>query len=54
MFFSVAGVLFLIFGTGQMLVWAIKKHQRYIKVEFDGKEGRPKYPRRKAMIPFLI
>jgi len=53
MFFSVAGVLFLIVGTGQMLQWAVKKHKKYIN-EFDGKEGRPKYPKRKAMIPFII
>jgi len=52
-FFSVAGVLFLILGFYQMLEWAIKKHRAYIK-EFDGKEGRPKYPRRKSMIPFII
>jgi len=53
MFFSVAGGLFFIAGTGQMLQWALKKHRRYV-TEFDGKEGRPKYPKRKSMIPFII
>jgi len=53
-FFSLAGVLFLIAGAAQMLDWAIKKHKRY-KKDFDGKEGRPSYPKnRKAMIPFII
>jgi len=52
-FFSVAGVLFLVLGTIQMMQWAIKKHDNYIKT-FDGKEGREKYPRRSAVIPFLI
>jgi len=48
-FFSIAGVMFLIFGTLQMLVWALKKHLRY-KTDFG-----EKYPKgRKAMIPFII
>lgn len=34
--------------------WSLARHRRYIK-EFDGKEGKPLYPRnRKALIPFLI
>ncbi|BFZ59244.1 Very-long-chain enoyl-CoA reductase [Saitoella coloradoensis] len=45
---SFAAYLFLIVSSGQMLVWAIKKHQRYRK-EFKD------YPRgRKAMFPFII
>jgi len=53
MFFSIPGVLFLILGTGQMVQWAIKKHRRYV-VDFDGKDGKPLYPKRKAMFPFLL
>jgi len=46
--------LFAIVGFGQMWLWAVGKHRRY-KKEFDGKEGRPMYPkRRKIMIPFLL
>ncbi|KAF9532708.1 3-oxo-5-alpha-steroid 4-dehydrogenase-domain-containing protein [Crepidotus variabilis] len=46
---SAAAWLFTIVATGQMALWAIKKHKNY-KKEF-GKE----YPRaRKAMIPFLL
>jgi very-long-chain enoyl-CoA reductase len=53
-FFSIPGVLFLIAGTGQMAVWAAKKHSNYRKT-FDGKDGRRQYPRsRRAMIPFLF
>ena len=34
--------------------WSVVRHKKYIK-EFDGKEGRPVYPRsRKALIPFII
>ncbi|KAK7036470.1 Very-long-chain enoyl-CoA reductase [Paramarasmius palmivorus] len=46
---SYAAYLFTIVGTGQMLVWALKRHRQY-KKEFGDK-----YPRsRKAMFPFLI
>ncbi|KAF5375618.1 hypothetical protein D9757_008512 [Collybiopsis confluens] len=45
---SWASYLFAVVGAGQMLIWALKKHAAY-KKEF-GKA----YPRRKAMIPFLI
>jgi very-long-chain enoyl-CoA reductase len=51
---SVASFLFLLMGTGQMWVWGVQKHRRY-KKDFDGKEGRPLYPRnRKVMFPFLM
>jgi len=51
---SVASVLFLILGTAQMWAWALDKHRRYRK-DFDGKEGRPLYPRnRKVMFPFIL
>jgi len=53
-FFSIPGVLFLIAGTAQMGVWALKKHQNYRRT-FDGKDGRPQYPKhRTAMIPFIF
>jgi very-long-chain enoyl-CoA reductase len=53
-FFSIPGVIFLIAGTGQMAIWAKKKHSNYRKT-FDGKEGRRLYPKhRRAMIPFLL
>eukprot|EP01113_Clastostelium_recurvatum_P018892 TRINITY_DN2226_c0_g1_i1.p1 TRINITY_DN2226_c0_g1~~TRINITY_DN2226_c0_g1_i1.p1 ORF type:complete len:304 (-),score=74.23 TRINITY_DN2226_c0_g1_i1:78-989(-) len=46
--------IFTFLGFQQMWQWAIGKHRRYLK-EFDGKEGRPLYPRgRKPMIPFLM
>eukprot|EP01130_Rhizamoeba_saxonica_P003326 TRINITY_DN1412_c0_g1_i2.p1 TRINITY_DN1412_c0_g1~~TRINITY_DN1412_c0_g1_i2.p1 ORF type:complete len:218 (-),score=32.85 TRINITY_DN1412_c0_g1_i2:34-687(-) len=54
MFFSFAGVLFFIAGTGQMLAWGIKKHKRYRRM-FNGENGTEKYPSsRKAMIPFIL
>lgn len=44
---SPAAALFTAVSTGQMLVWALKKHRNYRK-EF------PNYPRgRKAMFPFI-
>jgi len=36
-----------------MTVWAIGKHKRYRK-EFTGEDGTEKYPRRKAIIPFIL
>ncbi|KAJ3734205.1 3-oxo-5-alpha-steroid 4-dehydrogenase-domain-containing protein [Lentinula guzmanii] len=45
---SWASYLFTIVGTIQMILWALKKHSAY-KKEF-GKA----YPKRKAMIPFII
>jgi very-long-chain enoyl-CoA reductase len=46
--------LFFFVSTGQMLIWALKKHKNYRK-EFNGEDGKPKYPRgRKAMFPFVI
>ncbi|KAG0489480.1 hypothetical protein HPP92_006343 [Vanilla planifolia] len=47
---TVAGILFLIAATGIMLNWAVAKHRRLKKL-FDGKEGRPKYPRRWVILP---
>lgn len=41
--------LFLVVGAGQMLIWAIKKHKRYLKDFGD------KYPRnRKVIIPYVF
>ncbi|KAF4596755.1 3-oxo-5a-steroid 4- dehydrogenase [Pleurotus pulmonarius] len=46
---SIAAWLFFAISTGQMAIWAVKKHRNY-KKEF-GKD----YPRgRKAMIPFIF
>jgi len=51
---SIASFVFALMGAGQMYMWAAQKHRRYRK-EFDGKEGRPLYPRnRKMMVPFLF
>lgn len=47
---TVAGVIFMIAGGYQMAMWAIAKHKRLRRV-FDGKEGRPKYPKRWVMFP---
>ncbi|KAJ1862058.1 3-oxo-5a-steroid 4- dehydrogenase [Coemansia sp. RSA 486] len=44
---SFAAVFFLIVSSGQMYIWAVKKHKQY-KREFSD------YPKsRKAMIPFI-
>ncbi|KAI5122519.1 hypothetical protein M0805_005247 [Coniferiporia weirii] len=46
---SRAAWLFFVVGTGQMVLWAIKKHKGY-KKEFGSE-----YPKgRKAMIPFIL
>lgn len=48
-----AAYLFLFMGGSTMMIWAAQKHRRYKKL-FDGKEGRPLYPRsRKIMFPFV-
>lgn len=47
---SIAGYLFMLAGALQMAEWALAKHKRLCKL-FDGKEGRPKYPRRWVMLP---
>ncbi|KAJ2874362.1 3-oxo-5a-steroid 4- dehydrogenase [Coemansia aciculifera] len=45
---SLASVLFLVVSTGQMYLWAVKKHKQY-KREFAD------YPKsRKAVIPFVL
>lgn len=47
---TVSGFLFTVAGAYQMAIWAQGKHKRLVKL-FDGKEGRPKYPRRWIMLP---
>ena len=51
---TLAGILFMLFGAYQMIVWAIQKHRRY-RAEFDGQEGRALYPpSRKIIVPFIF
>lgn len=47
---TLTGFLFTAAGAYQMAIWAKGKHRRLVKL-FDGKEGRPKYPKRWIMIP---
>lgn len=47
---TIAGVVYMLCGAGQMALWAIAKHARLRKL-FDGKDGRAKYPRRWIMLP---
>ncbi|KAK8976585.1 hypothetical protein V6N11_057185 [Hibiscus sabdariffa] len=49
---TVAGYVFLVVATSIMTNWALAKHRRLKKL-FDGKDGRPKYPRRDLFI-FLL
>ncbi|EFJ53040.1 hypothetical protein VOLCADRAFT_72272 [Volvox carteri f. nagariensis] len=50
---SIPAYLFAITGALQMMQWAIAKHKRLVKT-FDGKDGRPKYPRRWIIFPPFI
>ncbi|PNH05191.1 Trans-2,3-enoyl-CoA reductase [Tetrabaena socialis] len=47
---SLAAWMFAATGAAQMVQWAIAKHSRLRKT-FDGKDGRPKYPRRWIIFP---
>ncbi|KAB2596121.1 very-long-chain enoyl-CoA reductase [Pyrus ussuriensis x Pyrus communis] len=47
---TVAGYIFLIVAASIMTNWALAKHRRLKKI-FDGKDGRPKYPRRWVILP---
>lgn len=50
---TAAGVLFMLAGAGQMLIWARGKHRNYLK-EFDGCDGRRLYPpERRILIPYI-
>ncbi|CAB4270781.1 unnamed protein product [Prunus armeniaca] len=46
----VAGYVFLVVAASIMTNWALAKHRRLKKI-FDGKDGRPKYPRRWVILP---
>ncbi|KAE9451440.1 hypothetical protein C3L33_16686, partial [Rhododendron williamsianum] len=64
---TVAGYLFLVVAASIMTNWALAKHHRLKRLSgflflrltlytvlwqlFDGKEGRPKYPRRWVILP---
>uniref|UniRef100_A0A0E0FG92 3-oxo-5-alpha-steroid 4-dehydrogenase C-terminal domain-containing protein n=1 Tax=Oryza nivara TaxID=4536 RepID=A0A0E0FG92_ORYNI len=50
---TVAGYIFLVVAASIMTNWALGKHRRLKKAStlFDGKEGRPKYPRRWVILP---
>jgi len=47
---TVAGYVFLAVAAAIMTNWALGKHSRLRKL-FDGKDGRPKYPRRWVILP---
>ncbi|VFQ80369.1 unnamed protein product [Cuscuta campestris] len=47
---TVAGYVFMVVAAAIMTNWALGKHRRLKKL-FDGKEGRPKYPRRWVILP---
>lgn len=47
---TVAGYIFLVVAAFIMTNWALAKHRRLRRL-FDGKEGRPKYPRRWVILP---
>ncbi|KDO67625.1 hypothetical protein CISIN_1g043518mg, partial [Citrus sinensis] len=47
---TVAGYIFLVVAALIMTNWALAKHRRLKKL-FDGKDGRPKYPRRWVILP---
>lgn len=59
LFFNVAtqslmGVLFMCAGASQMISWARMRHKR-LKKQFDGKNGRPLYPKKRyAVLPLLL
>lgn len=48
-----ASYIFLIASVSILVKWSQERHQRYLK-EFNGRGGKPQYPRnRKALIPFI-
>ncbi|GAV69470.1 Steroid_dh domain-containing protein [Cephalotus follicularis] len=47
---TVASYVFLVVAACIMTNWALAKHRRLKKL-FDGKDGRPKYPRRWVILP---
>lgn len=50
---TVSGYVFLFVAAYIMTNWALAKHRRLKKL-FDGKDGRPKYPRRWVILPPFI
>uniref|UniRef100_A0A6N2LTC7 3-oxo-5-alpha-steroid 4-dehydrogenase C-terminal domain-containing protein n=1 Tax=Salix viminalis TaxID=40686 RepID=A0A6N2LTC7_SALVM len=50
---TVAGYIFLVVAASIMTNWALAKHRRLKKL-FDGKDGRPKYPRRWVILPPVL
>ncbi|KAL5101623.1 hypothetical protein RYX36_005950 [Vicia faba] len=50
---TIAGYVFVAVATFIMTNWALAKHRRLKKL-FDGKEGRPRYPRRWVILPPLL
>jgi len=46
---SISGVVFALVGAGQMMIWALGKHNQY-KKDFNGENGNQKYPKRKVLI----
>lgn len=47
---TLAGYIFMFVAAFIMSNWALGKHRRLKKL-FDGKDGRPKYPRRWVILP---
>ncbi|GER51346.1 3-oxo-5-alpha-steroid 4-dehydrogenase family protein [Striga asiatica] len=47
---TVAGYIFMVVAAGIMTNWALAKHRRLKKL-FDGKDGKPRYPRRWVILP---
>ncbi|XP_074287325.1 very-long-chain enoyl-CoA reductase [Silene latifolia] len=47
---TVAGYVFAVVAASIMTNWALAKHRRLKKL-FDGKDGKPKYPRRWVILP---
>ncbi|WCJ19606.1 Very-long-chain enoyl-CoA reductase [Euphorbia peplus] len=47
---TVAGYVFVAVAASIMTNWALAKHRRLKKL-FDGKDGKPKYPRRWVILP---
>ncbi|CAL9771673.1 unnamed protein product [Musa acuminata subsp. burmannicoides] len=50
---TIAGYVFLVVATLIMTNWALAKHRRLKKL-FNGKDGRPRYPRRWVILPPFI
>ncbi|XP_047332333.1 very-long-chain enoyl-CoA reductase [Impatiens glandulifera] len=47
---TIAGYVFVAVAASIMTNWALAKHRRLRRL-FDGKDGRPKYPRRWVILP---